>query len=160
MSNSDRRLEHGQLAEIVQALRQGLSEDLVAVALYGSRARGESGPESDWDLLVIARDLPEKPLQRHFRLKTMLPEAWRGQVSILAKTPAEFEARLPDLYLDIALDGVVLYDTDGYIARRLAYLRDLMARRGLRRERLGRDMAWRWREPPGSAWSLEWEGRG
>ena len=133
---------------------------MVAVVLFGSRARGEAGPESDWDLLVLARDLPEKPLQRHFRLKAMLPESWRGQVSILAKTPSEFAARLPELYLDIALDGVVLYDTGGYIAKRLAYLRSLVAGRGLRRERIGRDMVWNWRQPPESTWALEWEGGG
>lgn len=146
------------LTEVVEALQRGLGEDLVAVVLFGSRARGEAGPESDWDLLVLARDLPEKPLQRHFRLKTLLPDAWRGRVSVLAKTPAEFAARLTALYLDIALDGVVLYDTGGYITKRLAYLRDLLARRGLRREQVGHELVWRWRQPPGSTWALEWEG--
>ena len=145
------------LSEVVHALRQGLGENLVAVVLFGSRARGEAGPESDWDLLVLAHDLPEKPLERHFRLKTILPEAWRGRVSILAKTPSEFTARLAELYLDIALDGVVLYDTDGYITQRLAYLRDLIARNGLRRERIGREMPWKWRQSPGASWVLEWE---
>ena len=62
---------------------------------------------------MVARNLPEKPLQRHFRIKSLLPDAWRGRVTILAKTPSEFEVRLPALYLDIALDGLVLYDTDG-----------------------------------------------
>ncbi|NLG85005.1 MAG: nucleotidyltransferase domain-containing protein [Firmicutes bacterium] len=145
------------MSEVVQALRQGLGENLVAVVLFGSWARGEAGPESDWDLLVLAHGL--KPLPRHFRLKTMLPEAWRGRVSILAKTPSEFTARPAELYLDIALDDVVLYDTDGYITQRLAYLRDLIARHGLRRERIGREMPWNWRQPPGSSWVLEWEDR-
>jgi len=36
--------------------------------------------------------------------------------------PAGFEARLPSLYLDIALDGLVLYDTGEYIAERLGSL--------------------------------------
>ncbi len=76
----------------------------------------------------------------------------------MAKTPAEFTARLPELYLDIALDGVALYDTDGYIEERLAYLRDMIARRGLQREQAGRELTWRWRQPPESTWALEWEG--
>ena len=108
MSEFNTREEQARsLTEAVQALRQGLGEDLVAVVLYGSRARGEADLESDWDLLVIARNLPEKSLQRHFRLKALLPDAWRGRVAALAKTPDEFEACLPALYLDIALDGVV-----------------------------------------------------
>ena len=157
MTNSDTREEQARsLTEAVQALRRGLGEDLVAMVLYGSRARGEADPESDWDLLVIARNLPEKYLQRHFGLKTLLPDAWRGRVSALAKTPAEFEARLPALYLDIALDGIVLHDTSGYITEKLAYLRDLLARRGLRREQTGRELTWRWQQPPESKWTLEW----
>lgn len=159
MSSSNTREEQAlSLTEVVQALRQGLSGDLMAVVLFGSRARGEADPESDWDLLVVARNLPEKPLQRHFRVKTLLPDAWRGRVAVLAKTPAEFEARLPALYLDIALDGVVLYDTGGYIAQRLAYLRDLLARRGLQRTQAGPELTWRWRQPPELTWALEWDG--
>ncbi|MEW6664406.1 MAG: nucleotidyltransferase domain-containing protein [Thermodesulfobacteriota bacterium] len=48
-----------ELADVVNALRLGLEEDLVSVVLFGSRARSEAGPESDWDLLVLARQLPE-----------------------------------------------------------------------------------------------------
>lgn len=146
-----------QMAEVVEALRRGLGEDLVSVVLFGSRARGEAGPESDWDLLVLARCLPEKTLQRHFHLKRMLPEAWRGRIALLAKMPEEFEARLPALYLDIALDGIVLHDTEGYVADRLERLRNLLKQRGLHRARVDREMAWRWKQFPGFDWSLEWE---
>jgi predicted nucleotidyltransferase len=146
-----------QLANVLDALRHGLGEDLVSVVLFGSRSREEAGPESDWDLLVLARSLPERTMQRHFFLKRMLPEVWRGRIALLAKTPNEFEARLPALYLDIALDGIVLHDTEGYMAKRLHQLRDLLEQRGLRRERVGREMAWRWKQFPGFDWSLGWE---
>jgi predicted nucleotidyltransferase len=158
MSSSDPQQEQSALlTPVVQALRQGLGKDLVSVVLFGSQARGEADANSDWDLLLLARRLPEKPWQRHTQLKRLLPEAWRGRVSLLAKTPAEFEAHLPALYLDIALDGVVLYDTGNYMAQRLAYLRELLARRGLRRERAGVEMIWRWQQAPGPDWALEWE---
>src|SRR5215210_9395173 len=142
---------------IVSGLREGLGDDLLAVVLFGSRARGEARESSDWDFLVIARDLPERTLERIFRLKKMLPTLYRGEVSLLAKTPEEFMAGLPDLYLDIALDGVILYDTDGYMTERLEFLRALIRRKGLRREKEGRDLIWRWEQPPGPDWSLEWE---
>lgn len=158
MPHSDRQQHLSTaLAPLVNALRQGLGADLVSIALFGSQARGEARTESDWDLLVIAHHLPEKPLQRHFRLKALLPEDWRARVAILAKTPVEFEARLPSLYLDIALDGVVLYDAQGYLHKRLAYIRELVSRLGLRRERVNGDWMWRWREAPPPAWALEWE---
>jgi predicted nucleotidyltransferase len=160
MSNSETREDQATpLAEVVLALKQGLGEDLVAVVLFGSQARGEAAAESDWDLLVLAHHLPEKTLQRHFRLKELLPAAWRGRISALAKTPGEFESRLPALYLDIALDGVVLYDSGDYVTQRLAYLKNLLARRGLRRERAGREMTWRWQQVPRLDWALEWEER-
>lgn len=59
---------------------------------------------------------------------------WRGRISILAKTSTEFEAHVPALFLDIALDGIILCDTDGYMAKRLAYLERWIRKRGLYRE--------------------------
>ena len=144
------------LEEVVAALKQGLGDNLVAVVLFGSRARGEADEASDWDLLVIAHHLPERIFQRHLWLKGLLPDAWRGQAAILAKTPEEFEARLTSLFLDIALDGIVLYDTGGYVTERLADLKRLIEKQGLRRERMQRDLIWHWERFPGLGWSLEW----
>jgi uncharacterized protein len=142
---------------IVSELREGLGDKLVAVVLFGSRARGEAREGSDWDFLVVARDLPKRTLERAFGLKKMVSPLHRGEASLLAKTPEEFTAGLPDLYLDIALDGEILHDTDGYMAERLEFLRTLIRRKGLRREKDGRDLIWRWEQPPGPDWSLEWE---
>jgi hypothetical protein len=85
----------------------------------------------------------------------VLPAAWRGRVSLMAKTPEEFETALSAVYLDIALDGVVLYDPQGYVGQKLTRLRELIRRKGLRRERVGEDFAWRWERFPGFNWSLE-----
>jgi uncharacterized protein (UPF0332 family) len=49
-------VERGVLDRYVNVLRDGLGDDLRAVWLYGSRARGDAvGPESDVDVMVIAR---------------------------------------------------------------------------------------------------------
>ncbi|MGF1472623.1 MAG: nucleotidyltransferase domain-containing protein [Rubrobacteraceae bacterium] len=151
------RFEQDVPAGVVSGLREGLGEDLVSVVLFGSRARGDVREGSDWDFLVIARGLPEGTLERVFRVKKMVPPPHRGAASLLAKTPEEFTAGLPGLYLDIALDGVILHDTGGYIAGRLEALRTLIHRKGLRREREGRDLIWHWEQFPGRDWSLEWE---
>jgi hypothetical protein len=110
--------------------------------------RGEEREGSDWDFLVVARNLPERTLERAFRLKKLLPPLHRGEASLLARTPEEFTAGLPDLYLDIALDGVILHDTDEYMAERLGFLRALIRRKGLSREKDGHDLIWRWEQPP------------
>ena len=145
------------LAEVVAALQAGLGERLISIVLFGSRARGDAHADSDWDLLVIARDLPQKTLARHLWLKNMLPVSWRGAVAVIAKTPEEFTARLPSLYLDIALDGLILYDATGYAAQRVSQVRRLIEKQGLYRESHHNDMQWHWRHFPGRTWSLEWE---
>jgi uncharacterized protein len=142
---------------IVSGLREGLGDNLVSVVLFGSRARGDGREGSDWDFLVVARNLPERTLERAFGLKKMVPPLHRGEASLLAKTPQEFVGGLPDLYLDIAIDGVILHDTDEYMAERLGFLRALIRRNGLRREKDGHDLIWRWEKPPGPDWSLRWE---
>ncbi len=85
------------LNQVVEALKQNLDDRLIAVVLFGSRARGEAQEESDWDLLIIARHLPPRPFQRHRYLKGMLPAIWRGCVSLLAKTPEESGPRVRPL---------------------------------------------------------------
>ena len=143
--------------EASSALWQALGDRLIAVVLFGSRARGEATEYSDWDLLVIAEELPEKPLDRHLLLRQWLPATSDGSVSLQAKTPREFESGVPSLYLDIALDGQVLYDPQGYATVRLARLRRLMQRQGLYRERRPAGDLWRWCRPPPRPWRLTWE---
>jgi len=53
------------MTEVVAALQTGLGERLISIVLFGSRARGDAHVDSDWDLLVIARDLPQKAFTRH-----------------------------------------------------------------------------------------------
>lgn len=144
------------LTQAIEALRQALGDGLISVILFGSRARGDARDGSDWDLLVIADGLPERRFQRHLFLKRILPVSCRGSVSLLAKTPHEFEAHVPALYLDIALDGQILYDPRGYGARRLAELRRLIGRQGLYRERTPAGDVWRWHQAPAQPWTLQW----
>lgn len=143
--------------QIVSVLRAALGNRLVAVILFGSRARGEASDSSDWDMLVIAEDLPKKVFARRALLVRSLPPRYRGAISILAKTPEEFESHLPSLYLDIALDGRILYDRQNYAAQKLAALRRLIQRVGLYRERTPAGDVWRWRQEPVARWTLQWE---
>jgi len=140
----------------VEALREALGDRLVSIVLFGSRARGDARPESDWDLLVLANGLPNAVLERQKSLQRVLPLSRDGGISVLAKTPDEFESRLPALYLDIALDGRVLYDRSGFARSRLGTLRKLIQDAGLYRERTPDGDIWRWKQPPTGRWALEW----
>lgn len=146
-----------EITPVVQALQQGLGKKLVAIILFGSRARGDAKEESDWDILVIAKDLPERQIERYRKIKEILPQNWRGRISILAKTPDEFEIVLPPLYLEIALDGLILYDSQEYARIQLQKLRRLIQSKDLRREKRGNDFIWQWGRFPGFGWSLSWK---
>ncbi len=146
------------LAPVIEALRNDLGDDLLAVVLFGSRAREEAGPESDWDLLVIAENLPDSPWQRQKRILSLLPQAWRHQVNVLAYTSSEWFARVTPLALDIALDGIVLYEsTRAMFSVRLAALRKQLSELGLERQAIGEgEWLWLWRDDPQRHWRLEW----
>lgn len=146
--------------EVGRALQRQLRDRLVALVLFGSRARGEAQEDSDWDLLVIAHHLPERPVERYQRMKQILPESWRARVSILARTPEDFESAVSSLWLDIALDGILLHDPQDYAGRRLSGLRRLIEQRGLLREQVGHEFIWRWKHFPGYDWSLDWKDAG
>lgn len=160
MTRSERdaaMVEGGLPARIAEELEKELGGDLVSVVLFGSRTRGEPREGSDWDVLVVARDLPERTLEHSIRIKQMLSSDYRGEVSFLAKTPDEFMSGLPDLYLDIASDGRIVHDAGGYMEKRLGFVKQLIQRKGLRRERVDGDLIWRSESLPGAGWSLEWE---
>jgi uncharacterized protein len=142
--------------QVTDALQGSLGGDLIAVVLFGSRARGDAHEESDWDMLILAERLPQQVLERHLALKRLLPPECRGAVSLLAKTPEEFEGHLTSWYLDVAVDGKILYDPKGYAAQRLEQVRRIINRAGLRRQRTPAGDVWEWDSPPAQPWRLEW----
>jgi predicted nucleotidyltransferase len=79
------------LAEIVRRLVDALHPD--RIYLFGSRARDEAGPDSDYDLLVLV-DRPAEPLyrlaQRGFRALRGVPAA----VDVVVWDRETFDSRL------------------------------------------------------------------
>lgn len=76
---------------------------------------------------------------------------------MIVKTPAEFTPYLAPLYLDIALDDIVLYERDGWLTLRFAAIRTLLDQHGLYRIQRGRDLIWEWREFLDFGWELNWK---
>lgn len=144
--------------EVVGPLQETLGSSLRGIVLFGSRARDDARPGSDWDVLVVADALPESPLERGRCLRRALPPRWQGRVALMAKTAGEFEAEFPSYYLDIATDGRILSDRGGYLADRLGIIRRRIREAGLRRERIGRGFLWTWDRPPRGHWRIDWTG--
>lgn len=146
-----------QLQPVVTALQTALGDNLIALILFGSRARGDAHPDSDWDLLLIAHNLPHSTWKRQQQLAAMLPPSWRYQVNMLAHTSAEWLSRVTPLALDIALDGILLYDnSQNLILAHLMALRQQLAQLGLERHASGNEWIWLWRDKPPRHWKLEW----
>ena len=144
---------------IVEFLYQKLGEDLIAVALFGSCARGDFHAGSDIDLLVIAQNLPANRVDRLMFLNDIIISChvrkWPGFV---AKTRKEFMSDFPALYLDFGLDAKVLYDSHGFLRQCLERIREITAEAGLYRVSTAHGFSWRWKKRPKRGWEITWEG--
>lgn len=83
------------------------------VILFGSRARGDSRPDSDYDLVVeLAFERTEYD-ETYGRVSTALSGAKNGAATdLLIRAPGEIERKRDDPgYMDweIARDGIILY---------------------------------------------------
>lgn len=81
------------------------------VYLFGSAARGEAGPDSDYDLMVIVRDSKEPPYRRAQEAQEVLWGIWTA-ADVIVLTRAEFESRraVPtSLTAAILAEGKTLY---------------------------------------------------
>ncbi|MFQ5750638.1 MAG: nucleotidyltransferase domain-containing protein [bacterium] len=50
--------------KLINCLRDYFEANLIAVVLFGSRARGEAKSVSDYDLFLVAHNLPKRFLER------------------------------------------------------------------------------------------------
>ncbi len=128
---------------LLAGLCQQYGDRLVAVALFGSVARGTQREDSDIDFLIVARDLPRGrtarvdeflPVELHLEpwLAAPRPDLLPVTLSPVFKTPEEAEAGSP-LFLDMVDDARILYDRDGFLENRLARLRQRLVELGSRR---------------------------
>ena len=93
-----------KLAEIVRRLADAYRP--IAIYLFGSKARGDAGADSDYDLLVVVND--DAPAERR-RSRLAYETLWRfgttGAVDAVICTQSYFDARR---HLKASLPGTVL----------------------------------------------------
>jgi hypothetical protein len=109
-------------------------------------------PDSDLDLLVVAQPLPQGRLARMDEfdavevlvapaLVTARGRSVSTRLSPIVRTLEELDQG-GFLIFDIACDGQVVFDADGSVANYLAQVRQLLERRGARRETASGDRYW------------------
>ncbi len=90
------------LREVVRRLVQAYEPE--SVYLFGSKARGDDGPDSDFDLLLVVED--DAPAERlRSRLAYQVLRGTGTAVDVVVCTHSYFEARR---HLKASLPGTVL----------------------------------------------------
>ena len=151
MTSSLSRAFQALADRVVAEYRGALGDDLVAIALFGSVARGQARPDSDLDLYVVTR----RPILGDPRLRAMWSRIETGpeyQALVAAgyrPTPSAVPHTVDELrrhswiLLDITHHGIVLYDPMSVLERELNAVRRRMAELGSRRVELA-DGSWYW----------------
>jgi uncharacterized protein len=88
--------------------------DPLKVILFGSRARGDARPDSDFDLLVV-RESNQRRDERSAPIYTALAGV-PAEVEVMVYTPAEIEEwqEVPQAFVTTAIrEGKVLYEKQG-----------------------------------------------
>lgn len=117
----------GVAAAVVQRAASLLGKSLVGVAAFGSWARGQLTESSDVDLLIILDE--EIPIGRGlYRQWDVAPLSWDGhpvEPHFVHLPPPD--AHLSSVWAEVAVDGVVLFERELVVSRRLVEIREKIA---------------------------------
>lgn len=140
------------LTRLQAACRQSYGSRLVSVVVYGSVGRGTPRFDSDIDLLLVIRGLPQGRLarMRSFEPVEEKLDSWmddlrtRGidlSISPVFKTPAEVEYGSL-LFLDMIDDARILFDQGDFFSRYLQRFRERLEELGAYKVEEG--SRWHW----------------
>lgn len=142
------------IEEYCSAIKNHFQERLISICVFGSVARGEAKPDSDIDVLVVAKSLPMDIGMRiketnyiHEHLKKS--EAYiflrksnlAGLVSDIFFAPEEIE-RHPPILLDIIYDGIILYDKNSFLSNALRTLKERLEAQKARKVKTEKGHFW------------------
>jgi uncharacterized protein len=106
-----------RLAPAEERLLQGIVERLVhayrprQIYFFGAKARNDSGPNSDFDLLVVVPDTAPDTLKRS-RLAYEVLRGTGTAVDVVVLTGSAFQSRLPvaaSLPATVIREGILFY---------------------------------------------------
>ena len=110
-----------------QIIQQVFQKSLLGVVLFGSVARGEQRVSSDIDLLLVMKESTsiDRQLYRQWDslISPVIGEAFTPQFSLLPKDLLS----VGSLWLEVALEGQILHDTNDIVRRQLSLIRGKIA---------------------------------
>jgi predicted nucleotidyltransferase len=109
---------------------------IISLAIFGSTARRASHADSDVDLLVVAEGIAKKRIQRIpdiVKIKRELNLGFPLDILLVSKNECQLNFRNHNpLYLDIALDAEIIYDT-GFLKNLIKETREYIDSNNIRR---------------------------
>ncbi len=151
-------MKDSTLQQIVKIYKDYLGDALFSMVLFGSHARGDATETSDYDLFIIAERLPAKPVKRILFTRTPLKGQFNERFSIMAKTPQEMMEHFPSLFLDLGVDGIILFDRGDFFKNLQVKIKKIIEQAGLQRKRWNGEFYWEWQTPPQKGWEITWDG--
>ena len=151
-------IDSSAFKNIIDCYSDFLGDTLISIVLFGSRAREDAKESSDYDLFIVAEGLPIKPFQRVLFIREPLKGQFEEKLCIIAKTPGEVLGTFPPLFLDIGLDGIILFDKNDFFKNLQKRIRDIIQQAGLQRKRINGEFFWEWQTPPEYGWEITWSG--
>lgn len=143
------RIPHRAFAEVLKRyckiLLDHFKDRLLGVLVFGSVARGDWTPDSDIDLLVVVEGWGKPTWERSEELLKLRNELrgteeysramGAGHVPIIQHYPLDKDEALGfhRMYLDASLDGIILFERDGFLSGVLEGVRKKLIEEGARR---------------------------
>jgi hypothetical protein len=130
------------LTETVARALEQLGPDVVAVAVFGSWARGEAGPASDVDVAIVVGDAVEitRSLYGPWDDIDLAIDGRRVEPHFVRmRAPGD---DISGLWAEIALDGAIVYDPQLSLSRELSRIRRAILGGGLVRRSAGGRSWW------------------
>ena len=134
------------LNRLTSLCKEHYGERLISLAVFGSVGRGTARPDSDIDLLLVIRDLPNGRIARvkeFSAIETTLDMNIKGRIELspVFKTPEEIANGSP-LFLDMVDDVRMLFDRDDFFKSVLKDLKERLQKLGARR--IWQGNVWYW----------------
>ena len=132
---------------IVECLREAFGGKLIAVLLFGSRARGDHRPDSDYDILVLLDGYLSSSVDDYFMAyKALRPfrDRFIKDTTVAVISVEDLKASLSaPLILNALVEGIVLYDIRESLSRIREKLLKKLKSLGIKRVRSSWGYTWR-----------------
>ncbi len=123
--------------QITERVRNLSGIKIISLAIFGSVARRENGTDSDIDLLVVAKGIAKKRIERipdMVRIERELDLESPLDILLVSKDECQSNFRNHNpLYLDIAFDAEIICDDTGFLGNLMEETRKYVDSHNIRR---------------------------